>query len=132
MKYLFLCALLLSIPAHAEFGFDNGIRKPQSLVVSGDSVIDDNDDTAEKEEQIDTTQIPVEDEFPIGGPDLPQKPIDPFTTPPTVTPPKTVIKKVVKPSTPIQAQRAINDDRIDDSYVQGLINKNFSVTTPIE
>lgn len=88
------------------------------MVVAGDSVID-----GEGEEQ---TEIIVEtsDDF-MDAPDIePVKPIAP-TSPsaPAVT------KKVLKKITPVESQRSINDDRIDDSYVQELIKQNFNFTS---
>lgn len=136
MKYLLFPLLLLATPAHAEFGFDNGIRKPQSVVVSGNSVIDKSEeeilDDLEDETLEADVQIPLDPEFPKGGPDMPKDPIDPFSKAPEVTKPKAVTKKVVKTHSPIQVQRTIADDRIDDFYVQGLIKQNFSITNPIE
>ena len=108
----------------AKFGFDDGIRKPQSVVVAGESVIDD---------MPDNKPISIEPDTSIGGfvPPADQD-IDPFGAPPTVQKPTQPKKTVVKKVTPVKIQRSIADDRIDDSYVQDLVKQKFDFSNPIE
>jgi hypothetical protein len=133
MHYLFLVALLISIPAHAEFGFDNGIRKPQSMMVAGNSVIDSSEEyiiedsndpnsgyndgykTDSKKNAI-GMMPPITDE--VIEPIMPIEPTSPSA--PIAT------RKVFKKITPVKSQRSIADERIDDSYVQELIKNNFN------
>jgi len=124
MKYLFLLALFITTPAYAEFGFDDGIRKPQSVVVAGDSVIGD---------MPDNKTMPVEPDTSVGGLVPPaDQDIDPFSAPPTVQKPTQPKKTVVKKISPVKIKRSIADDRIDDSYVQDLVKQKFDFSNPIE
>lgn len=131
MHYIVLLLTLLSFPAMAQLKIDDGIRSPQNMVVSGSSVIDDDDATE------DTIEIPDSlseeeqkmleggtDDFVVGS-DMVVEPN--FPTKPTVKRPN--VKQVVRPHQPVKIRRAIADDRIDDSYVQGLIKDN-SLFTP--
>ena len=121
MKYLFLLAFFITTPTYAEFGFDDGIRKPQSVVVAGDSVIDDMPDTKTENDTV------IGESIPPSGDD-----IDPFSASPTVQKPTQPKKAVVKRLTPVKIQRSIADDRIDDSYVQDLVKQKFDFSNPIE
>lgn len=138
MKYLFLFALFITTPAYAEFGFDDGVRKPQSYVVAGDSVIDKEaldsikDDLSNTDDDFIGEPISIEDDLPVGGPILPEEPIDPFTAPPVVEKPTKKVRKVVKRPSAVKIQRSIADDRIDDTYVQELVKDNFNFSSAIE
>jgi len=126
MKYLFLLfTLILTSPAMAEFNFDDGVRKPNSMLVAGDSVIDDTDepDVAVSDDADDFTD--PEKTAPA------MVDVDAFATPPIATP-RPNVKRVVKTTTDVKIQRSIADDRIDDSYVQGLLKRRNSFTSPIE
>lgn len=121
MPYLFLIALLFSTPAHAEFGFDDGIRKPQSMMVAGNSVIDDEyqddgEDIIIEDYNSEDDVEPITDQ--IQNPIMPIEPTSPSA--PVAT--RKVLKKIPR----VKAQRSIADERIDDSYVQELIKNNFN------
>ncbi len=118
MPYLFLVALFISIPAQAEFGFDDGVRKPQSMMVAGNSVIDDEIDDGEiiYEDSGESVMEPITDE--VIEPIMPIEPTSPSA--PVAT------RKVLKKITPVKSQRSISDDRIDDGYVQELLKNNFN------
>lgn len=112
MKYIFfiLCLLLASVTVQA-----------QMILKSGNSVIDNEVEAAAQ--AIDEATIPD-----IEGDDdkkkdpkkivKPSVPLTPSTPPPNV-------KRVVKKLPPIEAQRSIQDERIDDAYVQGLIQRTY-------
>jgi hypothetical protein len=120
MHYLILIALFISTSAHAEFGFDDGIRKPQSMMVAGNSVIDDEVDNYKEEiiyeDSGEDGMEPITDQI--------EKPIMPIE--PTSPSAPVATRKVFKKITPVKSQRSIADDRIDDSYVQELIKNNFN------
>ena len=63
MKYILVITLaLFSLPAHAEFGFGGAeIGKPQSMMVAGESVIDEQQTNASDtaSEQTNNVQAPV-------------------------------------------------------------------------
>jgi hypothetical protein len=133
MHYLILFLLFFSTSAAAQFKIDDGIREPQSMVVSGDSVIDDesvDDDIEIPAELSEEEQKLLEDgtgDITVG------KPINPETIPaptPPVNPavPAPNVKQVVKPYQQLKVRRAIADDRIDDAYVQEMLKDNTLFT----
>jgi hypothetical protein len=119
MKYLILILIFASTTAHAQFQFNSGISKPQSMVVAGDSVID-SDGSTTTEEAIETSGDFADDTDMIE----PIKPIAPTSPSAPVT-----TKKILKKIAPVKSQRSITDERIDDSYVQDLIKQNFNFTS---
>lgn len=131
MHYLVLFLTLLTVPAMAQVKIDDGVRSPQSMVVSGNSVIDDesvDDDIEIPESLSEEEQELLSDgtgdltvDFPV-EPSTPATPVNPAIPAPNV-------KQVVKPYQNLKVRRAIADDRIDDSYVQEMI-KNNNLFTP--
>lgn len=127
MAYLFFIALFFTSPAFAEFGFDDGIRKPQSMVVAGNSIIDKGLEDAIKEVEDSSIDV-VKDSIKDTSKDLTTLPVIPDKK----EKPIKRVKKVYKKTSTMKVKRSIADDRIDDSYVQGLIKKHFSSSSPIE
>lgn len=136
MHYLILFLFFFTFPAHAEFGFGGGISKPNHMVVAGSSVIDDDDTVVkdyyeyeEGEEGYDKKPnddgLSIADDYETTMPIEPTQPIAPI-------PPKINTKKVLKKIPLAKTQRSINDDRIDDSYVQKLIRDNLNFTRKID
>ena len=136
MKYAFiLAAFTLFIPvATAQLQVDDGIRNPQAMMVSGDSVIDDDEDETDEEDDFDDVNqdINVPDNLSeedremledgledsrIPAPILPESPSYPQE-------PKKNVKRVVKPVQQMKIRRSIADDRIDDNYVQEMVKDN--------
>ena len=126
MHYLVLILMVLSMPAMAQVKIDSGIRLPQNMVVSGNSVIDDksvDDDIEIPETLTEEEQKLLENGTEGITADLPPNPDNiAAPTPPTVPAPK--VKQVIKPYQQMKVQRSIADDRIDDSYVQEMLKDN--------
>lgn len=120
------------MPAYAQVKIDDGIRKPSSIVVSGNSVIDDksvDDDikipetlSAEEQKLLENGTESVTATPPV----LPETP-----SVPKVEEPKKNVKRVIKPYQELKVRRSIADDRIDDGYVQEMLKDNhlFTPTT---
>jgi hypothetical protein len=125
MKFIVLIALFIATPATAQIRVDDGIRSPQSMMVSGESVIDDGpiDDQIVQgidEENSEEFQEQMKDVEIIA-------PIEP-TSPsaPAIKQPK--VKQVIKPMSEMKIRRSIADDRIDDGYVQEMVKDNYLFT----
>lgn len=143
-KLLMIALLLSATPAYAQMGgikVDDGIRSAQSMVISGDSVIDDetvDDDLAADFENsvIIPDEEPMEEDLPGDSepasaavvptilPENPVEPISPFSP----SAPKEVRKRVVKPYEQMKIRRSIMDERIDDHYVQEMVKDNYLFT----
>jgi hypothetical protein len=133
MKYLIIFIFIFSTPAYAQISVDNGIRNPKAMMVSGDSVIDentsDNSDSLDEQSEIDLSILDgiteedrklIEDgreDSKIPAPILPESPSYPEE-------PKKNVRQVIKPVQQMKIRRSIADDRIDDSYVQEMIKTN--------
>jgi len=63
----------------------------------------------------------------------PNKPKTPNISAPRVSAPQqSKTRKIVKKNTPLKIERAINDERLDDGYVQNLVKDNFNLVPKIE
>ena len=139
MPYIALLILLLSSPAFAQIAIDDGIRKPSSMVVSGSSVIDDEDSPIGENDDDNTLSDEEEELLSQTGTEgvaakLPSVPEQPSTMPPVVPVPAQPknVKRVVKPQQELKVRRSIADDRIDDSYVQDMVRDNYLFTPSVK
>jgi|GEM_PF-4339301 len=132
MRNIITFSLLLSLitisasAVQAQIRVDDGIRSPRSVVIGGSSVIDN-----EMHEMIGGD---------FGQPSILSAPVDPSIIAPSITLPENSImpidpsppseprkgvKRVVKPHDQIKIRRSIQDERIDDYYVQELVKDNY-------
>lgn len=143
MSRFFAFAVLFSlaaVPVVQAQGIkvDDGIRNARSVVVGGNSVID----SVEVESGADAdfrTSIPIPEEGRVKTPDadiesvtapsvmLPENPVMPIE-PYSPSAPKKNVKRVVKPYEQMKIRRSIQDDRIDDYYVQEMVKENHLFT----
>ncbi len=118
----------------AEFGFDEGIRKPQTMVVSGNSVIDDENTMVDDEivnPDINKDDAKAISDAETSAPAMPD--VNPFQPAPlTPEEQKQKIKRVVKKIPTTTIPRSFADDRIDDSYVQEMVRDSFNYTPEID
>lgn len=143
MSKFFAFAVLFSlaaVPVAQAQGIkvDDGIRSARSVVVGGNSVIDDSsvDDDLEADFKNSTSMIDEESrKLQESGVDaamapsaiLPENPVMPIE-PYSPSAPKKNVKRVVKPYEQMKIRRSIQDDRIDDSYVQEMVKDNYLFT----
>ena len=105
-------------PAYAQFAIDSGVRAPKSVVVPGNSVIDNapNDNYGGSIGPAVPAGVADTDSEPLPGTQFVDQPV----------------KQVLKQHNAIKVERAINDPRIDDGYVQGLVKDSLLFGEPIE
>lgn len=147
MYKILTLALAFTLYGYAETNaqgmqIDDGIRNAQSMVVSGDSVIDDEtvDDDIEAD-FADSDPIPDEEStimsetgaegISVPTAILPENPVEPMS-PLSPSAPKQVRKRVVKPYEQMKIRRSIRDERIDDYYVQEMVKDNYLFTPDLK
>ena len=136
MNYFLLITLvLISTQAHAEFGFGQTTEKPQTMMVAGGSVIEEDNINTDQTDKTKVLEI-NDDAHSMMKPEKTPPPtpeINAFAPPPeTPVEQKKNIKRVLKKIPAAKVERSIADDRIDDGYVQQLMKKNFDYSGPIE
>lgn len=143
MPKIFVFAFLLSFiavsAAQAQgLQVDDGIRNARSVIISGNSVIDDetvDDDleadfknsnpiTDEETKMLQGTGIDSAVAPSVMLPENPVMPIEPYSP----SAPKKNVKRVVKPYEQMKIRRSIQDERIDDYYVQEMVKDNYLFT----